>query len=225
MAFNWQCPFCGRHTTITSERTYTSTFKFSLGNTHGLQLFHLSVIVCPNEECGEYSLILSQQEVRELGGVMHAGATKKEWSIIPPARIKIFPNFIPKVIIDDYKEACLIKELSPKASATLSRRCLQGMIRDFWGISKPRLVDEIEAIKDKVDSITWDAIDSVRKIGNIGAHMEKDINFIIDVDENEAGLLIELIETLIAEWYIARDDREKRMLAIKGIATTKKGKS
>jgi hypothetical protein len=42
------------------------------------------------------------------------------------------------------------------------------MIRDFWKITKPRLIDEIDALKDKVDPETWDAIDSVRKIGNIG---------------------------------------------------------
>ncbi|MCB1884663.1 MAG: DUF4145 domain-containing protein [Geminicoccaceae bacterium] len=29
--------------------------------------------------------------------------------------------------------------MSPKASATLSRRCLQSMIRDFWTISKDTL--------------------------------------------------------------------------------------
>ena len=31
-------------------------------------------------------------------------------------------------LMDDYEEACAIVNLSPKASATLSRRCLQGMI-------------------------------------------------------------------------------------------------
>ena len=31
----------------------------------------------------------------------------------------------------------------------------------------------------------WQAIDAVRSIGNIGAHMEKDINLIVDVDPEE----------------------------------------
>ncbi len=94
------------------------------------------------------------------------------------------------------------------------RRCLQGMIRDFWKISKARLVDEIDAIKDKVDAETWDAIDAVRKIGNIGAHMEKDINVIVDVDPEEAQLLIGLIELLIKDWYIARHQRQQHLKAI-----------
>jgi Domain of unknown function (DUF4145) len=125
--------------------------------------------------------------------------------------MKILPDYVPAPIVADYKEACLIADLSPKASATLSRRCLQGMIRDFWGISKARLVDEIDAIKDKVDDLAWNAIDGLRKMGNIGAHMEKDINVIVDVDPDEAKLLIGLIETLVDDWYVMRHERKSRM--------------
>lgn len=95
------------------------------------------------------------------------------------------------------------------------------MIRNFWEVSKPRLFDEIEAIKDRLDASTWDAIDAVRKVGNIGAHMEKDINLVLDVEPNEAQLLIELIETLFEEWYVARHEREERMKKIKGLAVSK----
>ena len=78
------------------------------------------------------------------------GKPMQSWNLIPPSSAKAFPDYVPKPIRDDYLEACLIRDLSPKASATLSRRCLQGMIRDFWGIKKTRLVDEIEAVKDKM---------------------------------------------------------------------------
>jgi hypothetical protein len=91
--------------------------------------------------------------------------------LLPESLAKTFPEYIPSQII----------------------------IRDFWGIRKDQLVDEI---KDKVDSSVWTAIDAVRKIGNIGAHMEKDVDLIIDVDPDEAGLLIKLIETLLSDWYI-----------------------
>lgn len=123
---------------------------------------------------------------------------------------KQFPDYIPETIREDYEEACKIKDLSPKSSATLARRALQGMIRDFWGISGKSLYDEINQIKDKVDSDTFDAIDAVRKIGNIGAHMEKDVNVIIDIEPSEAELLINLIEELIEDWYIAREQRRVR---------------
>jgi hypothetical protein len=95
------------------------------------------------------------------------------------------------------------------------------MIRDFWGISKARLIDEIDAIKDKVDSLTWQAIDAVRRVGNIGAHMEKDINVIIDVDPDEAAQLIGLIELLLNDWYITRFERQERLKSIAALAQSK----
>ena len=67
------------------------------------------------------------------------------------------------------------------------------------------------------------AIDSLRKIGNIGAHMEKDVNTIIDVSSDEAETLISLIEFLFREWYI-KDHEHKIMLdRIVQIASEKKG--
>jgi hypothetical protein len=143
------------------------------------------------------------------------------WDIRPRSKAKPLPNYIPVPIVRDYEEACLILADSPKASATLSRRCLQGVIRDFWGISKDRLIDEIKELKDKVDASTWKAIDSVRSIGNIGAHMEKDINLIVDVDPGEADVLIRLLETLFKDWYVNRHERDEQIKEIIAIAKAK----
>jgi len=183
-------------------------------NSEGLRYFKYILIVCPNPKCRKFTLSLLMYEYVTSSappGAHRVGKLLQTWNLIPPSSAKVFPDYVPKVICDDYLEACLIRDPSPKASATLSRRCLQGMIRDFWKISKARLVDEIEALEDKVDAHTWEAIDAVRKIGNIGAHMEKDINVIVDVDPNEAQLLIELIELLVKDWYVVRHDREERL--------------
>lgn len=127
----------------------------------------------------------------------------------PFSLAKAYPDYIPQSIRSDYEEAHAILNLSPKASATLSRRCLQGMIRDFWGISKARLVDEIDALKDLVDPSTKKVLDALRKLGNIGAHPEKDINLIVDIEPNEAHLLLKFIELLMQKWYIERHDNEQ----------------
>jgi len=143
------------------------------------------------------------------------------WRLIPESGAKVLPDYIPKPILSDYLEACLIVDKSPKASATLARRCLQGMIRDFHKVSKGRLVDEIEAIREKIDPLTWEAIDAVRSIGNIGAHMEKDINLIVDVDEGEAQELVKLIELLIEDWYITRHNRQLQLASVMKIKAAK----
>jgi len=126
-----------------------------------------------------------------------------------------------KVVLNDYEEACLIKDLSPKASATLARRCLQGMIRDFWKVKEKNLFEEIKAIQDKIEPEVWEAIDSIRSLGNIGAHMEKDINIIVDVEPDEAQLLISLLEMLFDEWYIAANERKERLQKIKDLKVIK----
>jgi len=145
------------------------------------------------------------------------------WQLIPSGFGKNFPDYIPEAIRADYREACAIKALSPKASATLARRCLQGMVRNFWDVKPGRLVDEINQIQEKIDPMTWAAIEAVRKLGNIGAHMEKDINVIVDVDANEAELLIGLIERLLEDWYIAREKRRTSMTALIDAAAAKTG--
>jgi hypothetical protein len=147
--------------------------------------------------------------------------TVRWFPLVPNSKAKQQPSYIPRQIVSDYEEAYLIAPLSPKASATLSRRCLQGMIRDFFSIGKNRLIDEIDAIKDRTPDDVWDAIDAVRKIGNIGAHMEKDINLIVDVDENEARLLLSLIEQLFDDWYVNRHKRQERLTAIRYMSLEK----
>jgi hypothetical protein len=88
------------------------------------------------------------------------------------------------------------------------------MIRDFWGISKARLKDEVDALQDKVDPLTWKAIDAIRSVCNIGAHVEKDINLIVDIDPGEAETLIGLVEMLLKDWYINRHEREAHLNAV-----------
>jgi hypothetical protein len=179
---------------------------------------------CPNPLCDQFTLTASLYEAAE-NPRSHSHRKVKlrdRWNLLPQSKAIPMPDYIPKIITTDYEEACTIVGLSPKASATLSRRALQGMIRDYWGISKSRLYDEINAIKDKVDPDVWSAIDAVRSVGNIGAHMERDINVIVDVEENEAELLIGLLELLAKEWYIARHVRQERLSRITKLAEDKK---
>ena len=212
--FNWTCPFCNHDSTVTEVNYHSANTVLKLDNVHGERVAFFNFIVCPNKQCKQFTFSVLLCDAKIVGGTWKPSQVIQTWNLIPASQAKVFPSYIPKAILDDYKEACLIKDLSPKASATLARRCLQGMIRHFWEVTKPRLFDEVEAIKDKVDPLTWEAIDAVRGIGNIGAHMEKDINLIIDVDPNEASQLINLIEILMKDWYITKHERQKRLEGI-----------
>lgn len=198
------CPFCNSKVPIIEStfRTEECLFHYGYprvvdGKPINSNIFDIQMLHCP--ECDEVSFVAVGK--RNLMG--------KVFYLYPSSRAKQFPNYVPSFIKQDYEEAYSIVNLSPKASATLSRRCLQGMIRDYWKISKKTLYDEIEALKDKIPSTQWKAIDATRSIGNIGAHMEKDVNTIIDIEPNEATQLLKLIELLIDKWYIARHDEEQ----------------
>src|SRR3989344_3316308 len=216
---NYTCPYCGRHTTITNPNKDSHWRRIDIEKpTLGDVGFGVSAITCPNEECQKLFLtarLTHSFNFRPTGEI-------QTWRLLPESEAKVLPDYIPEAIKEDYYEACRIRDLSPKASATLSRRCLQGMIRDFWGISDSTLKKEIDALEEKVDADVWESIDAVRSVGNIGSHMEKDINIIIDVEPKEAQLLIGLIEQLVEEWYVAREDRKNRAQKLKDLATSKK---
>lgn len=199
------CPYCGMIMALNAEthRLRRPSFEHDDGQHFGTTGYYVDsstvevdFFKCPN--CAEYSVTASGK-----------GSDVKAINVMikPNSLAKQYPEYIPLQIRKDYEEACAVLYLSPKSSATLSRRCLQGMIHDFWGVQKSTLFEELSELKDKLQPDLWMAINGLRQLGNIGAHMEKDTNLIIDIDPNEASQLIKLIELLVKEWYMNREER------------------
>lgn len=227
----WVCPFCNFAQMIGDNSKQLNSVKIELeGALPSQTSYTTQAYGCTNPECRRISLSL------DLHGFIYNGSQGRQRKyrtqrLLPRSSSKPQPEYIPYALREDYDEACAIRDLSPKAAATLVRRCLQGMIRDFCMINdKKTLHDEIKSLKALVEDgqapsgvteESVEAIDQVRGIGNIGAHMEKDIDLIVDVDPNEAQVLIELVEMLFDEWYVARHQRQERLGRIKNIAETK----
>jgi len=221
---SWVCPHCNHASVIRNEDKIATHFDFDTSD--GFKRYGLQGTKCPNPACGKATIVfVIKRVINSLGQIgVISNQAPTVVGLIPSnlvPNIKDYPDYIPSGIRQDYQEACSIVELSPKSSATLARRALQGMIRDFWKIKEENLSKAIKALEDKVDSNIWAAIDGVRKVGNIGAHMEKDIDTIVEVSPGEATLLIEMIEMLLEEWYIARHDREQRADKMKKLADEK----
>ena len=198
----FKCPFCGEYMSIQNETFSTCRFNFdnwSVSASSKVPHLEVAIFRCPNDDCNNETVVAMGKNGYINDSLVY---------IHPISRHRIFPDYIPQAIRSDYEEACSIVERSPKAAATLARRCLQGMLHDFWDIHEKNLNAEITQLKGKVPASQWKAIDAVRSIGNIGAHMEHDVNRIIDVDPGEARKLIRLIEHLVEKWYIDRHDEE-----------------
>jgi hypothetical protein len=213
----WYCPNCNKELTVSDDDRRVSFADLTLPNADGPRRLVSKFVVCPNPECRKFSLITSLHHMEVNGKRTYTGKHIKTWALVPPSRARSFLIAIPPHILQDYNEACLTLELSPKVTAALSRRCLSAMLRDYWQVQPGSLGDEFRQIKGTADPLTWETIESIRRRGMIGAHMESEGAEILDVDPGEAELLIDLIETLIEDWYVTREERRKRLTDIRKI--------
>lgn len=228
-SFNWVCPTCSRHTTITSPNYSRRVMDVACSVTApdmGIEV-HTTLIECPNTSCRSQSFTISlnrghrQSGTDSLRSMPEVPVGIGEFTFLPTTAAPL-SNYAPASAVEDYNEAYLISGLSPKASATLARRALQGMVRDFFQVRGLRTLHaELEAIKDRCDPALYDAMMAVKSIGNIGAHPDRDINLIIEVEPDEPQALLDLIHLLDAEWYVARAARNERIAKVQALGSSK----
>jgi hypothetical protein len=212
-------------TTVTAAQ-YSSdrSFSFDGGNKEHRRLGLMTeAITCPAPSCREYTVKAS---LYRLDTAQQRFECKiNEWQLRPDSSAKPVPASVPEQVREDYEEACKVRHLSPKAAAALARRCMSGMVRDYKGILKDRLADELYELKWKVDPSAWAVIDAIRTLGNIGKNMEHETGLICDVDPDEATLLIGLAEMMLESWYVQRQHNERQLDAIRAIASYREGAS
>ncbi|MEM9535041.1 MAG: DUF4145 domain-containing protein [Cyanobacteria bacterium P01_A01_bin.3] len=107
---------------------------------------------------------------------------------------------IPKNYRKDFSEAEAVLSASPKASAAISRRLLQDVLRKDFKLKGSSLAKEITDFLTLpgIPSYLTDAVDAVRNVGNIAAHPTSNVNTgqIVDVEPGEAEWLLEVLESL-----------------------------
>lgn len=112
---------------------------------------------------------------------------------------------VPDRYATDYREACAVLTDSPKASAALSRRCLQLLLRE-QGVKPQDLSKEIDEVlaSQSLPSHLSESIDAIRHIGNFGAHpiKSKSTGEIVEVEPGEAEWQIEVLEGLFDFYFV-----------------------
>ncbi len=138
--------------------------------------------------------------------------------IFPKFSIKTVAPEVPEKYDRDYKEAAAILDISPKASAAMSRRLLQTILRENYGVNKGNLNKEIDEFlgSNKVPSYIIDALHYIRVIGNFAAHPDKDKNTgkIVEVEEGEAEWSLETLDALFDFAFVQpakNESRKKKM--------------
>lgn len=116
------------------------------------------------------------------------------------------PPEVPTDIASDYTEACVVLPESAKASAALSRRCLQSLLRSAAGVKSGNLANEIQQVLDSKSLPTHLAsiIDAIRNIGNFAAHPQKSTTsgLVLPVEPEEAEWNLDVLEALFDHYYV-----------------------
>jgi Domain of unknown function (DUF4145) len=106
----------------------------------------------------------------------------------------------------DYVEACGVLDISPKASAALSRRIMQHVLRECAKVKAPNLDQEIQKVLDAhmVPGHIAESLDAVRTVGNFAAHPIKSTSSgeIVDVEPHEAEWNLDTVEALFDFFYV-----------------------
>lgn len=147
----------------------------------------------------------------------------------PPSRVERFMAYpkgaerpLPPEVTDPYRaefgEAVRVLPDSEKASAALSRRCLQSILRDKAGVKPGDLYNEIDQViaSGKLPPDIADGLHLVRVIGNFAAHPMKSTSTgtIVDVEPGEAEWNLDVVERLFDFYFVGPAVTATRKAAI-----------
>jgi hypothetical protein len=108
-------------------------------------------------------------------------------------------------LANDFREAVSVLPRSKKASAALSRRCLQFVLLNKGGVTEKDLAKQIDQVLPSLPSSLAANVDAIRHVGNFAAHPLKSHSSgeIVDVEEGEAEWLLDVLEELFDFYYVA----------------------
>jgi hypothetical protein len=164
-------------------------------------------------KCPSCKKLIIKLEILRFGG---RDLSRQEYLVRPKTISRApLPSEVPPGFANDYNEACLVLADSPKASAALSRRCLQNLLREKAKTTKKDLFDQIQEVIDskKLPSYLSEDLDAVRNIGNFGAHpiKSKKTGEIIEVEPGEAEWNLNILEQLFDFYFVQPEiSRKKR---------------
>lgn len=190
-----KCPHCLIEIHSNVERIYIG--EDSDGN------WAIFKFKCPNPACNKFIFYLANGAWNGYSIIN----MKREILVWPRAfsRTPLSPE-VPSEYSNEYNEASVILSDSPKASAALSRRCLQRLLRDVQKVKPGDLSNEIQQLIDSktLPSHLVDSIDAIRNIGNFGAHpiKSKQSGEIFDVEPGEAEWNLDVLESLFDHYFI-----------------------
>ncbi len=110
---------------------------------------------------------------------------------------------IPKDVAKHYKQAKLVLELAPEASAALSRCCLEKVLTEKYHPKSQKLEKIIEECSMDWPSSIKRCLYALREIGNFAVHPRKDSlsGEIVEIEPGEAAFSLMILELAFDYFY------------------------
>jgi hypothetical protein len=215
-----ECPYCGIRFSLDGVPKDNSFPGFGHGGPFsgfvaepGQPLFSITSHLCP--DCRGQIMWLNEIDPGEESGERKIVSVTL---LYPKFRKALLSSAVPEHFQTEFQEAHGTLEASPKASAALSRRCLQRLIRERENVQAKTLFAEIEAVLEKnvLPRFLAEDLDSIRHVGNFAAHpiTEQDSGNIIDVEAGEAEWTLEVLRSLLEFYFVDRLKSEERRTAL-----------
>jgi hypothetical protein len=216
-----ECPYCGIVFSLDGVPTHNSFPGFGGGQDPfsrvvtdpGHRRFSITSHSCPT--CNGQIMWLNDITADEETGEREISSTTL---LYPKFRTALLQDAVPETYRQEFQEAHGTLTISPKASAALSRRCLQRVIRDLEGISHRSLFEEIDVLlkRNTLPRYLAEDLDSIRQIGNFAAHpvIERESGEIIEVEPGEAEWNLQVLRALLEFYFVDRARSEERRAAL-----------
>jgi hypothetical protein len=207
------CPHC--KTGIHDDPLYAdiSFFQRKKGPVYAWRAKHQR---CP--ECGEVFISIQGGSWSTQPPTYQAefSQVQEEHLVWPQEGHRVCPPEIPENLKKDFLEAAAVLPISPQASAALTRRCLQHLLRDYGNAKKRDLADQIDEVAPTLPGNLSDQLHAVRNIGNFAAHPQKSTNSgeILEVEPQEADWNLDVLEELFDHYFVKPALLQKRKEAL-----------
>lgn len=147
---------------------------------------------CPN--CGR---VVARAVIKTRGN-------REERWVWPSAPFRPVPKEVPEHVASQFTEAVAVLPISAKASAALSRRCLQTVLSEAGGARKTSLSEQIDETIPHLPSHLQESIDAIRNIGNFASHPMKSTStgLILEVEIGEAEWNLDTLEELFDFYFV-----------------------
>lgn len=127
-------------------------------------------------------------------------------------------QYVPERYAQLFRESEEVNNISPRASATLSRYLLQMLLHEELHIQKRNLEDEIKELENgsNIPTKLVTMLQVMRRVANFGAHPKKSTNSneIVEVEAGESAVMLDLLEEVFDYIFVKPKQQE---LFLKGI--------